>query len=252
MPRRSRVIQGRGVKKGLFSFFYPGCLGLWLFAALFVGAGCQPAEPLPPVEARTATIGLLCRKQFHPDPYAPRIYRHIDTLLADGSIVTFHRLYPAKGVGFWNLFFPVEGKIARYDWLWKERRHYVDIEEAKKYVRNGKHVPAVTDWYRFNVTPQQAEALRRAWEKVEARSPTFRLFGRNCATFAGECLMEAGILRPGRFQRGVPGIDRPENLLRQLQKQYGTENITVVRGYFGYDKEGRPVIEPLPPKPPLP
>lgn len=215
-----------------------------LSATLLLLSGCAPWPPkgIAP-EPKTVEIGLLCRKQHSPDIYRPRIYRHIDTLLGDGSIIGFNNEHQRPDGWYYPLICTWEGVVTRNAWMQEKRARYVDVEAAKTAVHEGQNMPAVTDWYTFRVSEAQAKALAAEWVKLEKDVPHFRLFGRNCATVAAHALVRAGILRPS--QGGIRWIDRPENLINMVYEQY--PETTLRTGFFGY-KDGKPFIEPLPPQ----
>ncbi len=218
------------------------------FTLSVLSTGCQQWPPAGiQTEPKTVEIGLLCRKQYNPDPYADRIYRHIDTMLQDQSLIGFNNNHERPGAWFYPIICTWKGVIGRTDWMQEKRIRYVDIPEAKAFVRDGQSMPIITDWYHFRVSQAQADALDCEWKKMEANVPHFRLFGRNCATIAANALIRAGILRPSFT--GIRGIDRPENLLKMIYEQY--PDTVLERGYFGY-VDGKPAIELLQNKDSLP
>ncbi|GHV19145.1 hypothetical protein AGMMS49959_03210 [Planctomycetales bacterium] len=211
------------------------CLYLLLLTLAGCGAGFAPA----PAAERSVEIGMLLRRQFTADPYEPRIYRHIDTLLPDGEIYGFNTAAAENSIAE-NLLFRTPGVVRDTARMRAERPYYLDLAAARDFCRDGKcHLHAVTDWVKFNVTPAQAAALRRAWQELRARPPEFRLSGMNCATRAMACFARAGILPPV----GIPGIDRPENL-RQIVRRYYPD-ARILSGYFWLDENNQPQISPL-------
>jgi len=221
---------------------FTGLTLLLALVATFLTTGCQPWPPKGiESEPRTVEIGLMGRKQYNPDPYANRIYRHIDTMLQDQSLIGFNNEHERPGAWYYPMFCTWKGVVGRTEWMNEKRPRYVTIDGAKTFVRNNQTMPIVTDWYRIRVSQSQADALDREWKKLENNVPHFRLFGRNCATIAAEALIRAGILRPSFT--GIRGIDRPENLIKMIYEQY--PDTVLERGYFGY-VDGKATIELLP------
>ena len=210
-----------------------------LVITIVLCTACARREFLPPAgTARTVEVGLLLRKQFTTDIREKRHYRHVHAVLADGTVVSFN---PARdGIPtISRLLFRHPGRVQTPSDMREIRKHYVSAAVARDCEYKGKpHHKIVTDWVKFRVTPEQALKLSAAWERLGENPPSFRLFGLNCATRAYDCLREAGIL-PGN----IPGIDRPENIMKPLRRYY--PDLTVETGYFGLDAAGKPYLEPL-------
>jgi hypothetical protein len=194
-------------------------------------------QPAPPA-ARTVPLGLLLRRQVTPDICASRPYRHLDTLLPNGKIYGFNTAETENSF-LHNIVFRSRGLVRDNPRIRQDRQHYIAITAAKNFSFHGEdHLKMITDWAEFHITPTQAAALEIAWENLKADTPQFRLAGMNCATRAQECLVAAKILPP---HAGIPGIDRPENLIKFVQKYY--PETRVHRGYFGLDENGIPQLE---------
>lgn len=213
----------------------------WLFSilllALFFVSGCAKPFKLPPRGERTAEIGLLLRRQYCANPRRRRMFRHIDTLLADGSIVGFNTAGPCNALI--RAFVGTDGAVRRNDWMVGDQAHNADIEAARNFHFEGVLMPFVTLWVRIPVTPRQADALAEAWVEMEKDPPFFRLLNRNCATRAAQALVQAGII-----PRGIPSIETPGNLMREMKRIYG-DDLRFEEGFFGY-VDGQPTLDPFP------
>lgn len=209
---------------------------------LVYSGGCGKPFVPPPQGERTVEIGVLFRRQFSPDPHQDRMFRHVDMVLADDSIVGFYK--PEVANDFIYTLIGAPGVVRRNDWMTGDEAHNADIEAAKAYRRGPEEtlMPFVTRWVRVPVTQGQAESVAEAWDRMERARPTFRLINRNCVTRSADALVAAGIL-----PRGVFGPDTPGNLLLELRRIYGSE-LTEAEGFYGY-RNGEPAIEPLPPAP---
>lgn len=213
-----------------------------LYLLALVLGGCAPYGgrdfAAAPAEARTVEVGILLRRQFTRDVAKLSHYRHVHAVLADGAVVSYNSTdYDAP---LWKgILFYAPGEVQTTPDLRRVRPHYVSPAVARSCEYKGRPgYKMVTDWVRFKVTPEQAAALSEAWSDLAAGPPAFRLAGNNCSTRAYECFRRAGIL-PG----GIPGIDRPENMMGPLRRYY--PDLTVETGWFGIDDADRPYIEPL-------
>lgn len=68
------------------------------------------------------------------------------------------------------------------------------------------------------VCPADAAKMAAAAAAVDAAPGTFNLAGRNCSTVATQILGAGGIMKGG-----ISGLDNPQNLLDQLQKNHGAK-----------------------------
>lgn len=210
--------------------------------AVVVWCGCAPQGGrdfvAAPGTARTVEVGILLRRQFTRDAREFKRYRHVHAVLGDGAVVSYNSTdYDAP---LWKgILFYAPGEVQTTADLRRVRPHYVSPAVARSCAYKGRPgYKMVTDWVKFKVTPEQAAALSAAWAELAADPPAFRLAGKNCSTRAYECFRRAGIL-PG----GIPGIDRPENMLGPLRRYY--PDLTVETGWFGIDDADRPYLEPL-------
>jgi hypothetical protein len=112
------------------------------------------------------------------------------------------------------------GKVADYAELRKIRPFYVDSALAKKY---GVKSTALL----LDVSAPQAGVFRRFWTDLKANPGMFNLLGGNCSTHASEAFVAAGIV-----PSGIPGLDTPDNLYRQLKAAFGGK-ARIFSGFIG-------------------
>ncbi len=74
----------------------------------------------------------------------------------------------------------------------------------------------------------RARAFDQAWAALDADPPAFWLAGANCSTRASRAFREAAIL-----SCGIPGLDSPDNLYRQLRKACPTRSESH-SGFIGF------------------
>lgn len=211
------------------------------FTALLILTTACSSFTVAPKNERTVQIGILLRKQFTKDlTDTERRYRHIQVLLADQGIVGYNKM-PQDISFFRYAFTKTPGQVRDLEILKNlpERRHYIDAFYAQDAEYHGESgYKMVTDWIKFNVTPQQASALEKSWLELQQDTPKFRLFGLNCASRAAEMFVKAGIL-----PHGLPGLDTPEAVYERIKEYY--PDATCETGYFGYDTSDRPFLIPL-------
>ncbi len=188
---------------------------------------------------RDVEIGVLLRKQFTTDVCDRRIYRHIHILLDGNEIMGYNLGVQPRPMFITYLLTHIHGEVRNYQDLIGIREHYINADVARDTTYHGKPGnKMVTDWVRFKVSREQADKLREAWYEMRRNPPEFRLWGDNCASRLAENFVKAGILPPG-----LPGFDRPEAVLKQLEKYY--PDLTMVTGYFGIDAEHNITFIPL-------
>ncbi len=212
-----------------------------LTLASVAAAGCAVQSPLGAAAGgglgdagRTAEVSVLLRREYA-GPVAPGArYMHVDLMPRPGEVAGFYSTAPGRAI---NAMWGVPGAVYAGVELGAKRPQYVDVNRAKQFSEDGREdLRIVTDWVRLRVTPGQQAALARAVERLQARPPRFHLLGHNCVSRAAMCLREAGIL-----PTGIPGMDNGENLLRLLRRHY--PDLTLERGFFGLDAQGRPFVE---------
>jgi hypothetical protein len=186
------------------------------------------------------TIGLIVRGKTD-DKHKPGVMeQHADCILPDGEPIGFFgdggdASSGSSGgssgstVNSWangpslslnNSGINMKGKVADYAELKKIRPMYVDVTMAKRY--RVKSTVLLLD-----VSAPQAEVFRKYWKGLQISPGAFNLLGGNCSTHASEAFVAAGIV-----PSGIPGLDTPDNLYRQL-KTVHSGKVTIYSGFIG-------------------
>ena len=119
----------------------------------------------------------------------------------------------------------MDGIVYDFSALSRKRANNVDLKIAKanQTVSTVLIVP---------VSAKEAAAFDKAWEEMSADPGMFNILGWNCATHASNAFRRAGIL-----SGGIPGLDTPDNLYKQLCVEKGGK-VTSVSGYVGFSSSG--------------
>lgn len=156
------------------------------------------------------TIGLVVRGKNSPSHDPGVMEQHADCILADGSPVGFFGDTGAassgrSGSGSWNSTgMNMRGVVYDYPLFKIHRPFYIDLAAAKKY--SVKSTVLV-----ITVTKAQASLFKDYWNKLKANPGSFYLLGHNCSTHASDAFIYAGVITGG-----IPGLDTPNNLYKQL------------------------------------
>ena len=144
--------------------------------------------------------------------------QHADCILPDGAPIGYFgegNDGSLNGVGL-----NMQGVVYDYDALRVHRPYYIQVEGAVSY-------RVVSTVLLVNVSRGEAERFSAYWDDLKRSPGTFHLVGANCSTHASESFVAAGIVRGG-----IPGLDTPDNLYRQIVRtRNGT---TSVSGFVGF------------------
>jgi hypothetical protein len=170
-------------------------------------------------------IGLIVRgKQSHehsPDLMA----QHADVILADGSPMGFFgegeaHSSGASGSGSSAGYgLNMKGAVFDYNMMKHQRPYYVDLDMAKSKYKIVSTILTVT------VSKEEAQMFSEYWSTLDRDPAFFNILGYNCSTRASQGFVHAGVVRGG-----IPGLDTPDNLYRQLF----AVGLTRVKTYYGY------------------
>lgn len=119
----------------------------------------------------------------------------------------------------------IKGEVYDFEVFQQKRRLYVDMDYAKAY-KSASTVLVVT------VNNGEADKFDTYWSDLMEDPGTFRLLGSNCSTGASGAFRSAGIL-----SAGIPGLDTPNNLYKQLVKER-PDRCTSYSGYVGFARMG--------------
>ena len=158
-------------------------------------------------------IGLIVRGKTGVAHSPGVMQQHADCILGNGEPVGFYggpNGGRSNGVGM-NL----TGVVYRYEKMYAERRPYVDLEVAvSQQLCSGILL--------MSVTQAQSKKFSEYWEKLTRSPGSFDILGDNCSSHASAAFTYAGLVK-----NGIPGLDTPDNLFRQLRP------ITNSVHYFG-------------------
>lgn len=221
-PKASATVSAVIAFQGQFMRHADGLVepGKMTWQRLQAAAGMPAPAPAPPPPALPVTtppgavatklsftgtrIALIVRgKQnaaHEPDVDA----QHADCILTDGSPVGFF----GSGAGWSGVSGRVgmglDGVVADYSWFIAHRPYYVDLTLAKRY-------GLISTVLTVDVSATAAAQFAAYWARLRLSPGDFELLGNNCSTHASDAFVSSGIL-PG----GIPGIDTPNNLYKQL------------------------------------
>lgn len=117
------------------------------------------------------------------------------------------------------------GAVYDYATLARKRGNYVDAAIARG-------TGTVSTVLLVQVSAAEAAAFDKAWVDMMADPGMFNIVGWNCATHASQAFRKAGIL-----SAGIPGLDTPDNLYRQLCFEK-VGKLEVAHGYVGFTASG--------------
>jgi hypothetical protein len=89
----------------------------------------------------------------------------------------------------------------------------------------------------LEVTKDQADLFKRYWTQLKLNPGAFNILGGNCSTHASEAFIDAKILT-----KGIPGLDTPNNLYKQLSEKY-IGKCQTFSGYIGVRNKGRDLYD---------
>jgi hypothetical protein len=163
--------------------------------------------------------------------------QHADCILPDGSPIGFYGTGNDQSGNAIGL--RMNGEVWDFPLLSTRRVMYVDFDSAVGY-------GAISTTLFVQVTPAQSAAFVSAWSTMKTSPGSFNIVGDNCSTHASKAFMDAGILTDG-----IPGLDTPDNLYKQLVAQLPGKTMPmsgyigfVARSGGGFDIKYRPYIMP--------
>jgi hypothetical protein len=121
----------------------------------------------------------------------------------------------------------LRGVVYDYRGLLVHRPFYVNLADAKR----GK-VPSTI--LTVNVGASTAVKFAAYWAKLKASPGGFDLLGNNCSTHSSDAFVATGIL-----QGGIPGLDTPNNLYKQLVKALHSSTQSY-SGFVGFSPSTTP------------
>ncbi|WP_372618733.1 hypothetical protein [Falsiroseomonas sp.] len=134
---------------------------------------------------------------------------HSDCILPGGAPVGYF------GGGLVN----AAGAVFSYSNFLASRPHYVNLSDARG-------APCVSTVLVMDVGKARAEAFRKSWLSMRAKTDGFTILGNNCSTHASRACYAAGVTRSPE----VSGVDTPTNLYDQIIKA----SLVPWRSYTGH------------------
>lgn len=175
-------------------------------------------------------VGLIVRGK-HSESHEPALMaQHADCILSDGSpIGYFGNDGPGSGQGLQPLSglssawsnssgMNMQGFVADHRRFLSIRPYYVDISLARKY-------GIISTVLLIEVSSDESRRFEQFWRDLKTNPGTFNILGHNCSTHASKAFRYAGIIAAG-----IPGLDTPSNLYRQLRR----ERAATSKSYSGY------------------
>jgi hypothetical protein len=164
-------------------------------------------------------IGLIVRGKKSASDSPKLLEQHADCILSDGSPLGFYGTGQDRSGNSVGL--RMDGVVYDYPLLRTQRFFYVDFASAVAY-------GAVSTTLLVTVSIPQAKAFQDCWNTMKTTPESFNIVGDNCSTHASKAFMEAGVLKSG-----VPGLDTPNNLYRQLVAGLPGKTRSI-SGYIGF------------------
>lgn len=186
-------------------------------------------------------IGLVVRgkKSHHHSP--DWLGQHADCILSSGAPIGFYGAANAggssngpsgsgavsrkaatssnaSGLAMTGMVFDVKG-------LARNRAEYIDLGVAQA-------TKTVSTVLLIQVSAREAAAFDKAWLDLTADPGSFQIVGWNCSTHASQAFKKAGVL-----SGGIPGLDTPNNLYKQLCFEKKGK-VSTASGYVGFSASG--------------
>ena len=171
-------------------------------------------------------VALIVRGKTSAEHSPGKLEQHADCVRSDGSPVGYFG-EGGEGSGYLTsaVLIGIRGEVYDMDGFAKHRPHYVNAKTARGY-------GVVSTALIVRVSSAQAERFDDYWDRLSDDPGTFRLLGKNCSTRASGAFRHADILAAG-----IPGLDTPNNLYKQLVKQR-PDICESHSGYIGFTATG--------------
>lgn len=168
-------------------------------------------------------IALIVRGKVGIGHEPDLLAQHADAVLPDGSPVGFFGEGRGTSGSGAKIGFGMDGVVYEYAQYKVHRPYYVDLDQAKRYKMKSTVLV-------LTVNENEAILFKNFWVNLKTTPGGFWLIGDNCSTHASDAFIKTGIVN-----KGIPGLDTPNNLYRQLvairkkAKSYS--------GYIGFQKK---------------
>jgi len=168
-------------------------------------------------------IALIVRGKTAVDHEPDLLAQHADVILGDGTPIGFFGEGDGISGSGASIGFGMDGIVYDYNLLRVHRPYYIDVGLAKKY--KIKSTVLI-----IPVKSAEAQEFKNYWTRLNKNPGNFTLLGDNCSTHASEAFMHIGATK-----KGIPGLDTPDNLYKQLSTL--RSNSKSYTGYIGFKKK---------------
>ena len=171
-------------------------------------------------------VALIVRGKTSAEHAPGKLEQHADCVRSNGSPVGYFG-EGGEGSAYVTsaVLIGIRGEVYELDGFKKNRPYYIDAKMARGY-------GVVSTALVVRVASSQAERFDDYWKRLSEDPGTFRLLGKNCSTRASGAFRHAGILAAG-----IPGLDTPNNLYKQLVRQR-RDICESYSGYIGFTTAG--------------
>ena len=173
-------------------------------------------------------VGFIVRGKLNEEHSPGLMEQHADCILSSGEPIGYFggegAASSGSSSGSWNRSgLNMKGFVADYQKMRQVRPFYVDLSLAKRY-------SVISTVLILDVGYGKAVLFDKFWNDLKRNPGAFYLVGRNCSSTSSRAFVAASILN-----RGIPGLDTPNNLYRQLRSQLQSK-ATSYSGYIGFIK----------------
>jgi hypothetical protein len=169
-------------------------------------------------------VALIVRGKTSHTHTPGKLEQHADCILSNGAPIGF---YGEGNDGSGNSSgLGMDGIVYDYSALLRKRAPYVDAGIARG-------TGSISTVLFVQVSAAEAAAFDKAWADMTSDPGSFQILGWNCSTHASQAFRKAGILAGG-----IPGLDTPDNLYRQLCVEKASK-LSVISGYVGFSAFGK-------------
>lgn len=166
------------------------------------------------------TVGLIVRGKLSADHEPDLMQQHADCILPSGAPVGFFG--EGNEAKLNSVGLNMEGVVYDHDAMRIHRPYYVQIEAAVTY-------RVVSTVLLVKVSRGEADRFAAYWDALMRAPGTFHLVGANCSTHASESFVASGVVK-----KGIPGLDTPDNLYKQIVKE--RSEATSLTGFVGFTR----------------
>lgn len=186
-------------------------------------------------------VALIVRGKLSAAHEPDLMEQHADCVLSNGAPIGFYgqgnhgssadgssgidKSSRKSAASFNSSGFGMSGVVYEYAELSRFRAPYVDIAIARG-------TGSICTVLVVTVSNGEAKAFDQAWTAMKKDPGSFHILGSNCSSHASQAFQNSGILAGG-----IPGLDTPNNLYRQLATEKAGKAATY-SGYAGFSPAG--------------